>query len=124
MKIALILLATILATALGYPAPPEKESILTRMVREASPNPGHYKHGGFIAGYGGGYGHGHGHGGHGGYGPSGYGGGYGGYGGYRPSGYGGGYGFSGSSAHAGAISSPFGSAAFASAKAGATGYGR
>ncbi|XP_076635758.1 uncharacterized protein LOC143348911 [Colletes latitarsis] len=118
MKIALILLATALATALGYPAAPEKGAILARMAREASPDPGHFRHGGFIGGYGG-----YGHGGHGGYGPSGYGG-YrpSGYGGYRPSGYGGGY--SGSSAHAGAINTPFGSAAFASAKAGSTGYGR
>ncbi|XP_076656622.1 uncharacterized protein LOC143361254 [Halictus rubicundus] len=125
MKIALVVLAAVLATASGYPANVEKGVLLTRIAREALPDPGHH-HG--YGGYGG-YGHG-GFGGPGGFGrPGGFGGfggygghgGFGGYGGY-PGGYGGG--LSGSSAHAGAISSPFGSAAFSSAKAGSVGFGR
>ncbi|CAK9811315.1 hypothetical protein ANTQUA_LOCUS6762 [Anthophora quadrimaculata] len=117
-KIVLILLVTVLTTVFAFPANPdvaEQEVLLTREIREANPEPHHHGFGGF-GGYGGGYG---GYGGH----HGGYGGGYpyGGYGGGYP--HGGGYGGYGggssqSSAHAGAISSPFGSASFASAKAG------
>nr|XP_033334371.1 neuropeptide-like protein 31 [Megalopta genalis] len=111
VKIVLIVFAAILATAFAYPANVEQGVILSRLAREASPDPGHHHRGYGYGGYG-----------HGGFGYGGYGGyGHGGYGGY-PGGYGGG--FSGSSAHAGAISSPFGSAAFSSAKAGSVGYGR
>ena len=105
-KIVLVILAAVLATALGFPAVAEQETPLGRMVRAASPDPHHHGHhyGGYgIGGYGG-YGHG----------------GYGGYGGGYPIGGG----FAQSSAHAGSISSPFGSASFASAKAGSSGYGR
>ncbi|XP_076682209.1 uncharacterized protein LOC143376162 isoform X2 [Andrena cerasifolii] len=110
-KIILVILAAVLATALGFPAVIEQETPLARMVRAASPDPHHHGHGGY----------GHGGYGHGGYGLGGYGhGGYG--GGYPHGGLGGGY--SQSSAHAGSISSPFGSASFASAKAGSSGYGR
>ncbi|KOX74277.1 hypothetical protein WN51_00621 [Melipona quadrifasciata] len=67
---------------------------LSRNAREANPEPAHFGHFGHFGGFGG----------------------IGGFGGFgRPFGFGG-----GSSAHAGAISSPFGSASFASAKAGIT----
>ncbi|XP_053996615.1 uncharacterized protein LOC128886082 [Hylaeus anthracinus] len=136
-KILFIVLVAVLANAFGFPATQEKETPLSRMVREAFPDPNpHHKHGiygigglggGYGGGYGGGFGGGYGGYGHG-YGHGGYRPGYGGYGhGYPHGGYGGlGGGFSGSSAHAGAISSPFGSASFASAsaKAGSSGYGR
>lgn len=75
---------------------------MSRPIREANPDP--HRHFGGFGGY-------HGYGGYAGYG--GYGG-YGGFGGFPIGGFGGSH----SSAQAGAISSPFGSAAFASSKTG------
>ena len=69
---------------------------LERNAREANPEPRHFGPGFGVGRFGGG-----------GFGR------FGGFGGFRPYGYGG-----GSSAHAGSISGPLGSASFASARAG------
>ncbi|XP_012347660.1 uncharacterized protein LOC105736643 [Apis florea] len=105
MKIALIVgLVTMLAGAIAYPAalpaaeqdavPEEQESPASRPIREANPHR-HFGFGGFHGGFGG-------------------------FGGFPPRFPVGGFG--GSHSSAGAISSPFGSAAFASSRAG--GFGR